>query len=176
MLPVREGAPTRTGRPAQGGAARARASRGRARRWPAALVGVVVLAAALAIALPLLLHTGRPGMAAVHQTVAATGDGTLAATADRSADRSRPSPIASKHSPSPQPTPSRRLPADSTTPQLVRVPDVIGDTVKQATQVLEAAGFEVKVVTGGFPVNVSDYSPTGEVAAGSTITIDVVGF
>jgi beta-lactam-binding protein with PASTA domain len=55
------------------------------------------------------------------------------------------------------------------------VPDVIGDTVKQATQVLEAAGFEVKVVTGPFPLNVSAYSPTGEVAAGSTVTINAVG-
>jgi hypothetical protein len=179
MLPVRDGAPSRTGPPArggavQGGAGHARASRGRARRWPAVLVGIAVLAAALAIALPLLLRSGSPGMAAGHRTVAAAGNGTLAAIPDRSADRNRPNPTASKHSPSPQPAPSHTLPADSTAPQLVHVPDVIGDTVKRATQVLEDAGFEVKVVTGPFPVNVSDYSPTGEVAAGSTITIDVV--
>lgn len=51
---------------------------------------------------------------------------------------------------------------------------MIGDTVTQATQALDAAGFKVKVdYLSPFPGEVSDYSPTGEVAAGSTVTIDV---
>jgi beta-lactam-binding protein with PASTA domain len=54
------------------------------------------------------------------------------------------------------------------------VPDVTGDTVTQATKALEAAGFKVKVnYLAPFPLKVSGYSPTGEVAAGSTVTIDV---
>ena len=55
------------------------------------------------------------------------------------------------------------------------MPDVIGDKVKQATRVLEAAGFKVKVV-GPLATGVYDYSPIGEAAAGTTVTIDTVSF
>jgi serine/threonine protein kinase len=171
--PVYEGAPSRIGAPGSG-AARGRAARGRARRWPVAVAAAVILAAALAIALPILLRAGKPGTTAGHQTAAATGDGTLAATPGRSAEGSRPSPGASKRSPAPRPTPSRTSPSDSAEPQPVDVPDVVGDTVTQATKALEAAGFKVKVDAFSLlPGKVFDYSPTGEVAAGSTVTIDV---
>jgi serine/threonine-protein kinase len=138
------------------------------------VAAAVILAAALAIALPILLRAGKPGTTAGHQTAAATGDGTLAATPGRSAEGSRPSPGASKRSPAPRPTPSRTSPSDSAEPQPVDVPDVVGDTVTQATKALEAAGFKVKVDAFSLlPGKVFDYSPTGEVAAGSTVTIDV---
>ena len=62
----------------------------------------------------------------------------------------------------------------STGPQLVNVPNPIGMTVEQATQLLEDAGFQVKVNRFVFLNNkVFDYSPTGQAPRGSTITLDV---
>ena len=62
----------------------------------------------------------------------------------------------------------------STGPQLVNVPDLIGMTAEQATQLLENAGFQVKVNRFAFFNNkVFDYSPTGQAPRGSTITLDV---
>ena len=62
----------------------------------------------------------------------------------------------------------------STGPQLVNVPDLTGMTVQQATQLLEDAGFQVKVNRFAFFNNkVFDYSPTGQAPRGSTITLDV---
>jgi len=58
-------------------------------------------------------------------------------------------------------------------PQLVPVPSPIGMTVEQATQELEAAGFQVKVNRFGFFNKVFDFSPVGEAPRGSTITLDV---
>jgi serine/threonine-protein kinase len=64
----------------------------------------------------------------------------------------------------------------STGPQLVNVPDPIGMTVTDATQLLENAGFQVKVNKFGFFNKVFDYSPVGEAPRGSTITLDVGPF
>ncbi len=61
----------------------------------------------------------------------------------------------------------------STGPQLVNVPDPIGMTVEQATQALQAAGFQVKVNRYGFFNKVFDFSPVGQAPRGSTITLDV---
>jgi eukaryotic-like serine/threonine-protein kinase len=61
----------------------------------------------------------------------------------------------------------------STGPQLVPVPDPRGMTVQEATQVLQAAGFQVKVNRFFFSNNVFTYSPMGEAPRGSTITLDV---
>jgi serine/threonine-protein kinase len=58
-------------------------------------------------------------------------------------------------------------------PQLVNVPDPIGMTVDQATQVLQAAGFRVQVNKFGFFNKVFDFSPVGQAPRGSTITLDV---
>ena len=58
-------------------------------------------------------------------------------------------------------------------PQLVPVPNPIGMTVDQATQLLQAAGFQVKVNRFGFFNKVFDFSPVGEAPRGSTITLDV---
>jgi eukaryotic-like serine/threonine-protein kinase len=70
--------------------------------------------------------------------------------------------------------PGRTVTVDvSTGPQLVNVPDPIGMTVEQATQVLEAAGFQVKVNRFGFFNKVFDFSPVGQAPRGSTITLDV---
>jgi serine/threonine-protein kinase len=61
----------------------------------------------------------------------------------------------------------------STGPQLVAVPSPIGMSVKDATQLLENAGFQVKVNRFGFFDKVFDFSPVGEAPRGSTITLDV---
>ena len=61
----------------------------------------------------------------------------------------------------------------STGPQLVPVPSPVGMTVAQATQLLQAAGFQVKV-NQYFPVDrVFAFSPSGQAPRGSTITLDV---
>jgi eukaryotic-like serine/threonine-protein kinase len=62
----------------------------------------------------------------------------------------------------------------STGPAEVNVPYVIGLTVGQATQELQAAGFQVQVQQLG-PVGnrVIDYSPVGQAPPGSTIVIGV---
>jgi len=61
----------------------------------------------------------------------------------------------------------------STGPQLVSVPDPIGMTVQAATQLLQSAGFQVKVNKFGFFNKVFDFSPVGQAPRGSTITLDV---
>jgi serine/threonine-protein kinase len=61
----------------------------------------------------------------------------------------------------------------STGPQQVNVPSPDGMSVAQATQVLQAAGFQVTVNTYGPFDKVFDYSPTGQAPRGSTITLDV---
>jgi serine/threonine-protein kinase len=61
----------------------------------------------------------------------------------------------------------------STGPQLVPVPDPIGMSVQDATQLLEKAGFQVKVNRFGFFNKVFDFSPVGQAPRGSTITLDV---
>jgi eukaryotic-like serine/threonine-protein kinase len=60
----------------------------------------------------------------------------------------------------------------STGPQLVAVPDPIGMSVQDATQLLESAGFQVKVNKFGFFNKVFDFSPVGQAPRGSTITLD----
>jgi beta-lactam-binding protein with PASTA domain/tRNA A-37 threonylcarbamoyl transferase component Bud32 len=60
----------------------------------------------------------------------------------------------------------------STGPQLVAVPSPIGMSVKDATQLLENAGFQVRVNRFGFFDKVFDFSPVGEAPRGSTITLD----
>jgi eukaryotic-like serine/threonine-protein kinase len=66
----------------------------------------------------------------------------------------------------------------STGPAEVNVPYVIGMTVSQATQVLQAAGFQVQVQSFGLGSNggrrVWDYSPVGQAPRGSTILLDVL--
>jgi eukaryotic-like serine/threonine-protein kinase len=66
----------------------------------------------------------------------------------------------------------------STGPAEVNVPDVIGMTVQQATQQLQAAGFKVSVQSFGLGNNpngrVWDYSPVGQAPRGSTILLDVL--
>jgi serine/threonine-protein kinase len=58
------------------------------------------------------------------------------------------------------------------------VPDVIGMSVQQATQVLQAAGFQVSVqsfgLNGGNYGNVWDFSPVGQAPRGSVILLDVL--
>jgi len=133
----------------------------------------VVLAAALAIAVPILLHSGPPKAAGNRRPVTEVRADSATATPARG----RPSPASGRHSPTPRPTPSRTAPADLAEPQLLYVPDVIGDTVTSATKILEDAGFEVKVDRLGLGVGkVFDYAPAGKAAPGSTITIDVGGF
>jgi serine/threonine-protein kinase len=63
----------------------------------------------------------------------------------------------------------------STGPQLVPVPSPIGMTVDQATQLLQAAGFQVKVNRFFVGNKVFDFSPVGQAPRGSTITL-AVGF
>jgi serine/threonine-protein kinase len=67
----------------------------------------------------------------------------------------------------------------STGPAEISVPYVIGMTVQQATQVLQAAGFNVQVQSYGLDSNggrrVWDYSPVGQAPRGSTILLDVLG-
>jgi beta-lactam-binding protein with PASTA domain/predicted Ser/Thr protein kinase len=60
----------------------------------------------------------------------------------------------------------------STGPQEVNVPSVNGMSVQQATQLLQQAGFQVKVNTYGPFGRVFDYSPVGQAPPGSTITLD----
>jgi eukaryotic-like serine/threonine-protein kinase len=61
----------------------------------------------------------------------------------------------------------------STGPQIVAVPDPIGMSVQQATQTLQAAGFQVQVNTYGPFNKVFDFSPVGQAPRGSTIILDV---
>jgi serine/threonine-protein kinase len=67
----------------------------------------------------------------------------------------------------------------STGPAEVNVPDVIGMSVQQATQVLQAAGFQAQVQSFGLAGNrngrVWDYSPVGQAPRGSVILLDVLG-
>ena len=64
----------------------------------------------------------------------------------------------------------------STGPQLVPVPSTIGMTVQNATQLLENAGFQVKVNRFGFGNRVFDFSPVSQAPRGSTIILDVGPF
>jgi serine/threonine-protein kinase len=57
-------------------------------------------------------------------------------------------------------------------PQLVPVPNVIGMSVQQATQALQAAGFQVQVNSFTRFGKVFAFSPVGEAPPGSTITVD----
>jgi serine/threonine-protein kinase len=60
-------------------------------------------------------------------------------------------------------------------PPMVAVPDVVGQNVQQATQVLQAAGFQVAVVRAPFgPGKVYDQSPKGQAPQGSKVTLYVV--
>ena len=61
----------------------------------------------------------------------------------------------------------------STGPQLVNVPNPDGLSVQQATQELQAAGFQVQVNTYGPFDKVFDFSPAGQAPRGSTIVLDV---
>ncbi len=61
----------------------------------------------------------------------------------------------------------------SSGPQLVGVPYVIGNSVEQATQTLQAAGFQVQVNRYGPFDKVFDFSPTTQAPRGSTIVLDV---
>jgi len=61
----------------------------------------------------------------------------------------------------------------STGPQLVAVPSPIGMSVQDATQLLQNAGFQVKVNRFGFFNKVFAFSPVGQAPRGSTITLDV---
>jgi eukaryotic-like serine/threonine-protein kinase len=61
----------------------------------------------------------------------------------------------------------------STGPQLVPVPSPVGMTVDQATQLLQAAGFQVQVNRYFLGNKVFDYNPAGQAPRGSTITLDV---
>jgi eukaryotic-like serine/threonine-protein kinase len=63
----------------------------------------------------------------------------------------------------------------STGPAEVNIPDPIGLPVQQATQMLQAAGFQVQVQTfGGSGNTVWYYSPTGQAPRGSTIILYVI--
>jgi|GEM_PF-3944504 len=66
----------------------------------------------------------------------------------------------------------------STGPAEVSVPDVIGMSVQEATQALQAAGFRPQVQSFGLPGasndRVWDYSPVGQAPRGSTILLDVL--
>jgi eukaryotic-like serine/threonine-protein kinase len=62
----------------------------------------------------------------------------------------------------------------SAQPAQVNVPDTVGMSVQQATQILQAAGFQVQVTSfGGAGGTVFGYSPTGQAPPGSTITLEV---
>ena len=56
-------------------------------------------------------------------------------------------------------------------PQLIPVPNVIGMSVQQAQQALQAAGFQVQVNSFTRFGKVFDFSPNGEAPRGTTITI-----
>jgi len=64
----------------------------------------------------------------------------------------------------------------SSGPAEINVPDVIGMSVQQATQTLQAAGFKVQVQSFGLlgGDRVWDYSPVGTAPRGSTIFLDVL--
>ena len=66
----------------------------------------------------------------------------------------------------------------SSGPAEVNVPDVIGMSVQEATQQLQAAGFQVQTQSFGLPGNANgkvwDYSPVGQAPRGSTILLDVL--
>ena len=64
----------------------------------------------------------------------------------------------------------------SSGPQLVPVPDPIGMTVQDATQLLQNAGFQVKVNSFINFGKVFAYSPMGQAPPGSVITLDVGPF
>ena len=55
------------------------------------------------------------------------------------------------------------------------MPDPIGLSAQDASQLLQNAGFQVKVNKFFFG-KVFDYSPTGQAPRGSTITLDVGPF
>ncbi len=60
-------------------------------------------------------------------------------------------------------------------PAEVNIPDPIGMSVRQATRMLQAAGFQVQVQAFGQSGNrVWYYSPTGQAPRGSTITLYVI--
>ncbi len=61
----------------------------------------------------------------------------------------------------------------STGPQIVNIPYVIGDSQEQATQVLQAAGFQVQANRYGPFDKVFDFSPNVQAPRGSTIVLDV---
>ena len=61
----------------------------------------------------------------------------------------------------------------STGPQIVNVPNPIGMSTQQATQLLQQAGFQVQVNNYGPFGKVFDFSPVGQAPRGSTITLDV---
>jgi serine/threonine-protein kinase len=63
----------------------------------------------------------------------------------------------------------------STGPQMVPVPVTDGMSVEQATQQLQAAGFQVQVNRFGPLDRVFDFSPNGQALRGSTVTL-YVGF
>ena len=144
--------------PTSARAVRARQSRGRPWRWPASLIAAIALAAALAIALPILFTTGTP-LSDGHRPVA-RASGSAATTPGKSSRTS-------------EPTASSTILPSSTGPQQANIPNVIGDMVAQATRVLQAAGFKVEVNTYGQFDKVFDYSPTGQAPRGSTVIIDV---
>jgi beta-lactam-binding protein with PASTA domain/tRNA A-37 threonylcarbamoyl transferase component Bud32 len=66
----------------------------------------------------------------------------------------------------------------SSGPAEVNIPDVIGMSVQQATQTLQAAGFQAQVESFGFGNNpngrVWDYNPVGQAPRGSVILLDVM--
>jgi serine/threonine-protein kinase len=63
----------------------------------------------------------------------------------------------------------------SAQPAQVNVPSTIGMRVQQATQLLQAAGFQVQVnALGGGGGRVIGYSPMGQAPPGSTITLEVL--
>jgi hypothetical protein len=97
-----------------------RASKPRARRWPAALIATVVLAITLGVALPFLLGGGTPPAVAGHRSGAAdSGSGPAASAAGAlnsggagaTTGRSRPGPTAGRHGRTPQATTSGTSPA-----------------------------------------------------------------
>jgi serine/threonine-protein kinase len=61
----------------------------------------------------------------------------------------------------------------STGPQMVNVPYVIGESQEQATQDLQAAGFQVQANRYGPFDKVFDFSPNVQAPRGSTIVLDV---
>jgi serine/threonine protein kinase len=163
----------------------------RRRRWPrrrsAALIAVAAVAAGIAISLPFVFTRGAVGASASHRPLAVAGVSVAVTTPSKNspslATRTRsstPEPTASSPSQAistrtltPEPATSTTIVAGPTRPQLASVPNTIGDTETKATQVLEAAGFKVKVNTFGQSAKVFDYAPVGQRPRGTTVTIDV---